>query len=126
MSEVLTGEFAFVEDIPKRQRSRLRRLIDAYREVKAITDEKGMLLPVKLAADMAGVCHQRIAQLADAGQLEIVRLHGHRYVTESSFFGWVNSERKTGRPPKLATMSYTDSVKMAWSHRKDTLVPEKE
>lgn len=102
-------EMPFVETLPKREKSRLARLWDHFAAVREISKEHGMLVPVKLAADLAGVSHQRIAELIEDGRLVRIDLHGHRYITENSFVDWAKSERKTGRPVKLM-----DSRKSLW------------
>lgn len=95
------ADFPFVATLPKREKSRLARLWDHFAAVREISKEHGMLVPVKMAADLAGVSHQRIADLIGDGRLVRIDLHGHRYVTENSFVEWAKSERKNGRPLKV-------------------------
>jgi len=100
MTETMASEFPFVEQLPKREKSRLLKLWDHFAEARALTKEHGMLVPVQLAASLAGVSNQRIHQLMEADQLKRVELNGHPFVTENSFVVWAQSERKNGRPFK--------------------------
>lgn len=102
MSEAaIMGEFPFVAEMPKRERSRYAQMKEQFAAVKAIVEEKGMIVPVQLAAKMAGLSNQRIRQLIDSDRLEVVRLDGHVYVTEDSLVELLSSERKAGRPSKF-------------------------
>jgi hypothetical protein len=100
MSEAVL-DFPFVEELPKREKSRLAKLWDHLAEVRAIQREHGMPIPVKFAADLAGVSHQRIMQIVEDGRLVVIEMQGHRYITENSFVEWAKSERKHGRPLKV-------------------------
>jgi len=112
-------EFPFVADMPKRERSRLRTIWDAFAEIKAITAEKGILIPLSLAASLGGVSRTRIYQLCDSGSLERVEFGKNGYVTESSFMSWVQSERKAGRPFTHLPDSYLGAAKMAFASAKE-------
>jgi len=101
MFEASVNEFPFVAALPKREKSKMAKLWDSFREVKAITDEKGMLLPQKFAADLIGVSRQRVQELVEDGRLERVDLRGHPFITEKSMIAFAQSERKNGRPVKL-------------------------
>lgn len=111
MITIEASEFPFVEELPKREKSRVMKLWDHFKEAKAIMAEKGMLVPVKLAGDIAGVSHQRILQLCQARTLERIELHGHPFITENSFVEWAKSERKAGRPFK--PQSFGEQAKSA-------------
>jgi hypothetical protein len=97
-------DMPFVNDLPKREKSRWVRVMESFQEAKKITDEKGMLVPVALAAKIGGVSKQRIDQLCDAGALERVYLDGHPFIPENSLLAWAQSERKSGRPFKDPTL----------------------
>lgn len=97
MTEIEADEFEFVKEVPKREKSRLRKIWDHFVDIKAVVSEHGMIIPVKLAADIAGVSRQRIHQLFEQGLLERVEFHGHPFVAEKSFVAWARSERVAGR-----------------------------
>jgi hypothetical protein len=94
-------EFPWVEQLPKREKSRLAKLWDHFAEVRAIQREHGTIVPVKLAADLAGVTRQRIDDLVERGQLVRIYVNGHPFITENSFVEWAKTERKNGRPLKV-------------------------
>ena len=119
LSTVDLAEFPFVVDMPKRERSRLRTVWDTFLEAKALTEEKGMLIPISLAASLGGVSRSRVYQLCDAGSLERVEFGKNCFVTESSFMTWVQSERKAGRPFKHLPEGYVAVAKMALSSAKE-------
>ena len=101
MDQVLASEFPFVEGLPKREKSRLVRLWEHFAEVREAVEQHGMLVPIKLAADLAGVTRQRIDDLVNRGQLNRIEVGGHPFITENSFVEWAKSERKNGRPLKI-------------------------
>ena len=101
MEQILPVEFPFVEELPKREKSRWAKVRDAWENFKSISDQHGGVVPVQIAAELGGVSHQRILQLLESGSLVRVELKGHVYVGENSFIEWAKSERKTGRPLKL-------------------------
>jgi hypothetical protein len=98
-----TQDFPFVEELPKREKSRFTKLWDHFEEMRACVRLNGLLIPVKLAADIAGVSRQRISELFELGILVRVEFHGHPFVTETSFLTWAKTERKAGRPLNLPT-----------------------
>lgn len=93
-------EFPFVETLPKREKSKLGKLWDHLSTVKQIVDEKGLILPQHMVADLLDLSRARVGQLIDDGRLEAVVVHGVRYVTEVSVVSFAKEERKTGRPLK--------------------------
>ena len=95
--------FPFVEALPKREKSRLQKVWERFEEIKAITEQKGQLVPAKLAAALLDVSKQRVDQLCDAGLLERVYVEDHPYVTEASIVERCKVERKAGRPFNLPT-----------------------
>lgn len=103
MVKVEQFDMPFVNDLPKREKTRWQKLWERFQEAKRITEVKGMLVPVALAAKIAGVSTQRIHQLIETEQLERIYLDDHPFITEESFLAWAKSERKTGRPPKTPT-----------------------
>ena len=93
-------EFPFMPEVPRRERSRLNLLIDQLNEWKAAEREHGTMLPIRFAAKLCGVSHERLGQLVQEGRIVRVDLGGHVYVTEKSVIEWAQSERKVGRPVK--------------------------
>lgn len=101
MVKVEQFDLAFVNDLPRREKTRWQKLWDAFQEFKRISEEKGTLVPLPLAAKLTDVSHQRLSQLCVDGRLERVTLNGHVFVTEDSLLAWARSERKRGRPLKV-------------------------
>lgn len=95
--EAQCAEFGFVASLPKRERSKLGKMIDRYREFKALANGR-MLLPLPAAAALCSVSRQRLLQLVESGRLEMVAFEGHNYIPEDSLFAWANGDRKPGRP----------------------------
>jgi hypothetical protein len=95
------AEFPFASELPKREKTRLEALWEHFAELRAITAEKGMLVPSGLAAKILGVSRQRVFDLIQSGRLEVVEVNGHNFVPESSVIAYARSERKAGRPVKL-------------------------
>lgn len=104
-------DFPFVADLPKREQTRLERMWSVFESIRRVSRDKGVLIPKTFAGELAGVCKQRIHQLVEAGVLEEVKMGRVGYVTEESFVRWARSERKSGRPLKVETMSVVDLVK---------------
>lgn len=96
----MPSEFPFVQQLPQREKSKLVKLWDHFAAVRMAIDQHGMLVPVSLAAELAGVSRQRIDQLVDSDRLVRIELNGHPFITENSFVQWAKSERKNGRPLK--------------------------
>lgn len=103
-------DFPFVAELPKREKSRLAKMWDAFNEMKELQKRHGSLVPVQVCAALGGVSNQRICQLADEGRLVRIEFHGHPYIAEDSFVEWASSERKSGRP--LGVNNQKDLAKM--------------
>jgi hypothetical protein len=95
-----TTDFPFVAELPKREKSRLAKIWEAFQEVKAIQATEGCLIPDSVAATLLEVSRVRVEQLCDDGKLKRVMWHGRRFVTENSLVQHARSERKAGRPQK--------------------------
>ena len=94
-------DFPFVENLPKREKSRLQKFWDAWNQAKAMLAEKGDVMPATLAAKLCDISKQRIFDLMEKGKLERVEINGHVFVTEASLLAWLNEpENKGGRPRK--------------------------
>lgn len=105
--DVLTTDFPFVEELPKREKSKLAKLWDQFQVMRDATAKHGCLVPIALAAKLGNVSNQRIHQLMDVGTLERVEIDGHPFISETSMLNWVSAERKAGRPPKVVTAADT-------------------
>lgn len=103
MTDVLTTDFPFVEELPKREKSKVAKLWDTFQRMRDATKQHGCIVPVMLAAKLANVSNQRIHQLMKNETLERIEIDGHAYITETSLLNWVSTERKAGRPPKQHT-----------------------
>lgn len=95
------AEFPFVAEMPKREKSRLAKVWDAFEAVRQSYAENGIPVAYKAAATLLEISHQRVDQLCESGKLKRVEFGGHRYVTEKSLIEFARSERKTGRPQKV-------------------------
>lgn len=115
MFEAQTMDFPFVAEMPKRERSKVETLWDRFHRLKAITDEKGMLLPVVFCAKLLGVSRQRVYALLDEGRMERVDLDGQIFITEESFISWCRAEHKQGRPTKAESLT----LKQCWTVAND-------
>ena len=60
----------------------------------------GGFFPVNFFSRLAGLSHQRLYQLDEAGRLQIFRLFGVPLVGRRQAMHWLRSERKPGRPRK--------------------------
>ena len=94
------AEFPFVESLPKREKSRVGKLLDVIGEIEQAQRERGPLLPQHVIADVLGVSRARVGQLVDGGRLESVRIGQTRFVFLASFREFAKQERPTGRPRK--------------------------
>lgn len=101
MDNVATADFPFVQELPKREKSKLASLWDSLKEAKAATQEHGALIPINFAAELLGISRQRMHVLLDEGKVASVRFHNQRFVSEKSLVEWAKAEHISGRPPSL-------------------------
>lgn len=103
MSEVanVEYEFPFVAAMPKREKTRVQKVLEHFQTIKEISAKKGLLIPARLAAKMLDVTPQRINELMNNGTLERIEVDGHPFVTEDTVIEFASSERKSGRPSKF-------------------------
>jgi len=101
MFEAEATEFPFVAAMPKREKGKLAKLWDHFNELRAIVDEKGMLIPQSMVAELLGISKQRLWVLGNEGRLEGVTVGKYRYYTEQSLIEFAKLERVAGRPVKL-------------------------
>lgn len=100
MFEATMSEFPFVVELPKRERSKVRDIWQAFREFSKETEAKGGPVPVTLAAKLLGISRQRVWFLMQEGKLERVTFEDHAFVTGDSIVAMAKTERKAGRPVK--------------------------
>lgn len=112
MFEVAANEFPFVEALPKREKSRLVKAWDAFRELSRIAETEGVLIPQVFAAKVLDLSTQRISQLCNEGKLKVVVVGNSRFVTEHSVVEWAEAEHKAGRPLKLDG-TWSEATRMA-------------
>lgn len=113
MASENVAEFPFVEGLPKREKSKFERVWDRFQELSKAAEGKGMLLPLRMAAEIIGVSKQRVQDLIGEGRLEVLELSGERFITEVSVVAYAKSERKAGRPVKLAREAEEKGVNRA-------------
>jgi len=101
MFEATYMEFPFVAALPKREKSKLARVWDTFKEIQDITAEKGSLVPATFAAKLLDISPQRVSELLNQGTLERVKVGNCLFATERSIVELAKSERKAGRPFKL-------------------------
>lgn len=99
IAEVL--EFPFVEELPKREKSKLVKIWDQFKALSDAQKEHGILLPAVFVASMLGVSRQRVHTLGQEGRLKVIRIGGQPFITEESTIEYARSERKSGRPPNI-------------------------
>lgn len=98
MFKAAVNEFPFVAELPKREKSRLQLFWDRFKEVQALVDRKGTIVPPVVAAELLGISRQRVHELMQGGRLERVEWRGQVFVTEHDLVEFASAERKSGRP----------------------------
>jgi hypothetical protein len=92
---------AFVETLPKRERSPVLKLWDMVKQMTDATSRDGMLIPLNMTAKLLSLSRTRIDQLVADGRLRRVTIDSHAFITENSLKEFASSERKHGRPLKV-------------------------
>lgn len=99
MSLDLTSEFAFMDGLPKREKTHRMKLLDVLAELEARSKIKGPVVPQSLAAEIIGVSRQRVAQFIDEGRIDAFTLNGSRFVFVRSLHDFLKAgPRPPGRP----------------------------
>lgn len=122
MFEAQATEFPFMAELPKREKSRVGKALEAMREMSELQKRVGALVPAALAAKILNVSRQRFYQLVDAGTLKTVQFHGHHYITESDLVEFANSDRTPGRRKTAPT--FRECMEMAREWAKEQRSPE--
>lgn len=103
MFEAAVTEFPFVEEMPKREKSKLVKVWDRLVAFKEIQEREGTLLSSRFVASLLDVSQQRVSELMKLGKLVRIDFEGHPFITEASVVAYAKSERKAGRPVKFPT-----------------------
>lgn len=102
MFEATATEFPFVQEMPKRERPAFLKVWDAFKEYARVSEAEGSLVPIPFAAKVLDVSRQRVYELIEDGRLKVLRVNGHTFVTGNSVVAYADTERKAGRPLKVA------------------------
>lgn len=103
MFEAEAMDFPAFASLPKREKSKLQKVWDAFQELSRVTEQKGLLVNQSIAARVLDVSKQRVFELVRMGRLETHEFNGVPLVTENSILAFAKSERKAGRPRKIPT-----------------------
>jgi len=110
MFEASVSEFPFVAELPKREKSKLAQIWDVMKQMAAVPDEEGTLLPVSMACKALCISRTRVDQLVQDGKLKRFEFDGHVFISYKSVVAWAQAEHKNGRPfnksPALMTAAY--------------------
>lgn len=90
------NEFEFMASVPSKETPPSPYALLA--ELRALSREHGVLVPVALAVAILDVSRQRVYDLINAEVLRSVRVCNTVMITEQSLVAYANSERKSGRP----------------------------
>ena len=104
-------DFPFVQELPKREQKKVASVWDQIQEIKRAIEDKGLLIPAPMAAELLGLSRQRVHMFASEKRLEAVYVNGHPFITEASLVEFAKVERKNGRPFKAPTLK--ESLGMA-------------
>lgn len=93
------SEFHFVGDLPKREKTKVRRLFDVLDDLDNTVKVRGALVPQVMVAEILGVQRQRVSTLIAAGRLEAIDVGGYKQVFTESIREFARKEPlKPGRP----------------------------
>jgi hypothetical protein len=118
-ADTVQYDLSFVNDLPKREKSKAQRVWEGFQALREATAAKGALVPLPLVAKLLDFSRSRASELAHTGRFDCVEVHGHLYVTEASVVAYAQSERKAGRPPKIP--GKRELWKMSKDHAKDMI-----
>lgn len=91
-----------MEDVSKREASRIVSVWDCILGLVAGSKEHGVLIPVSLAAKSLNVSRTRVDELIADGKLQRVDVYDHVFVGSNSLALYARSPRLPGRPRKPA------------------------
>lgn len=110
-AEAQTLEFAWMRDLPKREKSKVAKAVDLVKEFTELQRQHGALVPASMVASVLNLSRERVRQFIDDGRLPAVNFRGSWYVGEDDLKEFAKQERKTGRPPKAP--SFGECMAMA-------------
>ena len=102
-----------MQELPKREASRLAGVWDQLRELRALTQQHGQLVPMRMVPPLLNVSAERVSQLCQTGKLLRFDLGKVAFVTEESIVALAKSERKAGRPFKVHSPTLKECAAMA-------------
>jgi len=113
----------------KREKSKLAKVWDLVKQLRAATEEEGALIPVMLAAKCLDLSRTRIDDICRDGRLRRVTVDGHVFITEKSIVEFAKVERKNGRPLgrflDASAGDFKTAAGAAWSAAREVAVERK-
>lgn len=82
----------FGEDYEVNQTPVLEGWRDRAEALVRYAQERGGLVPQRALPDVLGICRQRVHQLVQSGQFELVKIEGISFVTGRSIDAWEKDE----------------------------------
>lgn len=122
MFEAAITEFPFVGELPQREKSKLAKVWDELKELDALTEKHGNLVPYMMVGRLLNISAARVTELAKLGRLDRVELGGVVLIGTNSIVAYAQTERKAGRPCKVTQPTWKD-CKTVW---KDSVVAKVE
>ena len=95
--------------MPVREKSKLATAWDEFHELKALTRERGVPLPIPAVAKLLSVSVERIRQYVNDGRFTPVTIHERDFIFEDDIEAFAKQERLKGRPVGLPA-----SIGEAW------------
>lgn len=112
MFEAEALEFPWVNELPKREKSRVSKAVDLVKEFAALQKEHGALLPAAMVAAALNVSRERVSQFIGEGRLKAVQFRGVNYIGEDALREFVKLERKVGRPCKVREVTFAECMEI--------------
>lgn len=113
MFEAQALEFPWMQDLPKREKSKVAKAVDLVKEFTDLQRKHGALVPASMVATVLNVTRARVLQFIEEGRLPAVMFRGSWYVGEDDLRAFGKLERKVGRPPKARAPSFGECLEMA-------------
>jgi len=113
MIDAGTLEMPFMATLPKSEKSKLARTWDLLKHMAEVQASEGQLIPVMLAAKCLGYTRSSVDDAVNLGKLRRVDIDGHPFITQASLVAFAKMERRRGRPPKVGSPTFSETVKMA-------------
>jgi len=113
VNSVVALDFPFVQELPKREKSKVASLWDALKDARAATQQHGTLVPTSFAAQLLGISKQRLHTLMEEGRIESVMFHNKRLVSEKSLVAWAKQEHVSGRPVTARAPTLKECIAVA-------------